>query len=122
MLISPNADPPICKIIDFGQFVYQQKKKRKQTKQRGGQTLKELKLSPKMSDNDYQVRLNRGVEFLKKKYKVKLSLFFKGREVMHQQLGADIMQRYIDEIKPYGDPEGELQKSGRSMIININPK
>ena len=121
VLISETANPPVCKIIDYGQFMYQQKKKEKQSR-KSAQVTKELKMSPKISDHDYRVRLNRGIDFLKKKYKVKLTIFFRGREIVHQSLGETVLNRYIKEISEYGVADKNITRSGRQMIAIINPK
>lgn len=121
VLISETANPPVCKIIDYGQFMYQQKKKEKQSK-KSAQVTKELKMSPKISEHDYMVRLTKGIEFLKKKYKVKLTIFFRGREIVHQSLGESVLNRFIEQISEYGIADKEITRSGRQMIAIINPK
>ena len=121
VLISENAVPPICKLVDYGQFMYQQKKKSKQGK-KSVQVTKELKMSPKISEHDYQVRLNQGFKFLEKKYKIKLTIFFKGREIVHSELGYELANRYINDIKELGNAENQPSMSGRSLIVIISPK
>jgi translation initiation factor IF-3 len=121
VLISENAVPPICKLVDYGQFMYQQKKKSKQGK-KSVQVTKELKMSPKISEHDYQVRVNQGFKFLEKKYKIKLTIFFKGREIVHSELGYELANRYINDIKELGNAENQPSMSGRSLIVIISPK
>jgi translation initiation factor IF-3 len=120
-MISENASPPVCKIIDYGQFMYQQKKKEKQTR-KSAQVTKELKMSPKISDHDYNVRLTRGITFLKKRYKIKLTIFFRGREIVHRSLGETVLNRFVKEISEFGIADKEIMKSGRQMIAIINPR
>ncbi len=123
LLIAPNSVPPVCKIVDYGQFRYEQKKKDKQSKKASkAQIIKELKLTPKISANDYMVRLNSGIKFLQKGYKIKLSVFFKGREMTHPEIGRAVLTRYLEEIKPYGLPETDIVQSNRSLIVILNPK
>ena len=121
VLISENATPPICKLVDYGQFMYQQKKKSKQGK-KTVQVTKELKMSPKISEHDNQVRLNQGLKFLDKKHKIKLSIFFRGREIVHSELGYDLANRYINDIKEVGKSESPPSVNGRSLIVIISPK
>jgi len=101
--------------------MYQQKKKEKQTR-KSAQVIKELKMSPKISDHDYNVRLNRGIEFLKKKYKIKLTIFFRGREIVHRDLGETVLNRFIDDISELGTADREVTRSGRQMVTIITPK
>jgi translation initiation factor IF-3 len=121
VLISENTVPPICKLVDYGQFMYQQKKKTKQGR-KSVQVTKELKMSPKISEHDYQVRLNKGFKFLEKKYKIKLTIFFRGREIVHSELGYELANRYINDIKDIGNAENKPSMSGRFLIVIISPK
>jgi len=123
MLVAENADPPVCKIIDFGQFKYHQRKKEKQAKRVGkGQVVKELKLSPKISDNDFMVRVNRGREFLGKGFKVKASIQFRGREIIHPELGERVMNRFIESIIDLGALDGPVNMAGKTLLAFVNPK
>jgi translation initiation factor IF-3 len=109
-------------LVDFGQFRYEQQKREKQARKSGKtQVLKELKLSPKISEHDYQVRLSSGRKFLQKGYKLKVSVFFKGREMAHPEIGQEILERYIREVEDLGSPEGKFSRAPRSMLIMINP-
>ncbi len=123
VLISESATPPVCKIVDYGQYRYQQQKKDKQAKKGGrGQTIKELKLSSKISDNDFNTRAAHGREFLQKGYKVKASLLFKGREIVHPELGRGVMERFVTEVSEFGAPESPVSQSNRSLLVIIIPK
>ena len=119
-MISDKSDPPVCKILDHGQFLYQQKKKEKANK-KNVQVTKELKMSPKISIHDYNVRLRRATEFLDKKYKVKLTIFFRGREMSHQDLGFDLVKRFIEDIKESGVPDGDPIRQGRNIVLILIP-
>jgi translation initiation factor IF-3 len=121
VLISETSDPPVCKLVNYGQFMYHQKKKEKQSK-KSSQVTKELKMSPKISEHDYQVRVNHGLKFLGKRYKLKLTIFFRGREIMHSELGYDLANRYIDAIKEIGTAESAPARTGRSLTVMISPK
>jgi translation initiation factor IF-3 len=121
VLISENSTPPVCKLIDYGQFLYKQKKKEKQSK-KTSQIIKEIKMSPKISDHDYTVRLNKSKKFLEKKYKIKVNIFFRGREIVHNELGFKLIQRFIGDISELGSAESEPQRNGRSIIVILAPK
>lgn len=121
LLVSETADPPVCKLVNFGQFLYKQKKKDRQSK-RSVQVTKELKVSPKISTHDYQVRLNKAIEFLKKRNKIRFSVFFKGREIVHQDLGQNIIERFILDVQELGVPDSGVIKAGKSLVVVVNPK
>ncbi len=123
MLVSETSDPPVCKIVNFGQFKYQQRKKEKLSQKKSkGQIIKELKLSPKMSENDFNTRVNRGREFLEKGFKVKVSVSFRGREIIHPELGRNIMDKFVEQTKDLGLLEGHVSQAGRSLLAFVNPK
>ena len=123
LLISDQATPPVCKIVDFGQFRYQQQKKEKKAKKNTkAQVIKELKLTPKISDHDYNVRLKNGIRFLKKGYLIKIAVFFKGREMTHPEIGKGLLNRYKEDIKEYGDVSTSLTHGHRTLYFIINPK
>lgn len=123
LMVSPDAKPPVCRIMDFGQFRYEQQKKEKNAKKHvKNHVLKELKLSPKISEHDYQVRLSAGIKFLEKGYKVKVTLFFKGREMAHPELGQDLINRFVTGLSHVGVIENAVQQSHRSLLAVINPK
>lgn len=123
MLVSETSDPPVCKIVNFGQFKYQQQKKEKLSQKKSkGQVIKELKLSPKISENDLNTRVNRGREFLEKGFKLKISVSFRGREIIHPELGRNVVDRFIEQTKDLGALEGSVSQAGRSLLAFVNPK
>ncbi len=123
VMVSDSAKPPVCRLINYGQFRYQQQKKEKLArKSNKGQVVKELKMSPKISDHDFMVKLNRGRDFLAKGFNIKLVLSFKGREMMHPELGEVLIKRFIENISDIGVPEQGMSRTGRAMIVMINPK
>lgn len=123
LMISEQAIPPVCKIVNFGQFRYQQQKKEKLAKKNTkAQVIKELKLTPKISDHDYNVRLKNGIKFLKKGNLIKIAVFFKGRERAHPEIGKALLNRYKDDIKEYGDVTTSLTQGHRTLYFIINPK
>lgn len=122
MLVAENAKPPVCKLVNFGQFKYQQQKKEKQSKRVSkAHVTKELKLSPKISDHDFMVRVSRGREFLSKGHKVKVSVMFRGREIIHPELGNSVVEKFIEKVSDIGVLESRSQ-SGRMMLAFVNPK
>jgi translation initiation factor IF-3 len=123
LLLSDQATPPVCKIVNFGQFRYeQQKKDKKNKKNTKTQVIKELKLTPKISEHDYQVRVRNGSKFLQKGYQLKITVFFKGREMTHPELGKDLLNRYKDDIKEYGEAVNDTFQGHRTLYLMINPK
>ncbi len=121
--ISANAAPPVCKILDFTKFKYEEEKKERQAKKRQHQVhLKEIRVKPNIEEHDYQVKLKKLIIFLQKKDKVKVSLFFRGREIAHQELGRRILDRFIAESVQYASVEKPPILEGRMISMIIAPK
>ncbi len=121
--VSPNAEPPVCRIMDFGKYVFEQNKKaqsarRKQTRVH----VKEIKFRPGTDEGDYQVKLRKLREFLEHGDKAKVTLRFRGREMAHQELGAKLLARVRDDLEELGTVEQMPQMEGRQMIMIIGPK
>lgn len=123
VLVSPGAKPPVCRIADYGKLKYELNKKEKEARkaQRGG-GLKEVKISPKIAQHDYEVRLRKAREFLEKRNKVKVSMFFRGRWMAHVDLGMKVMDRLIEDIADLGKPEGRPRRFGKNFIVIVAPK
>ena len=120
--ISPNANPPVCKIMDIGKYKYDmQKKASKAKKNQRISVLKELKLRPGTEIHDYNFKIKNAKKFLTKGDKVKFTVKFKGREMQHVQLGKDLMERIIVDIKDIGQVEVRPKFEGRQMIMIIQP-
>tara|TARA_B100001778_G_scaffold249267_1_gene209501 strand:- start:635 stop:1180 length:546 start_codon:yes stop_codon:yes gene_type:complete len=120
--ISPNANPPVCKIMDIGKYKYDmQKKANKAKKNQRISVLKELKLRPGTEIHDYNFKIKNAKKFLTKGDKVKFTVRFKGREMQHVQLGKDLMQRIIADTKELGQVEVSPKFEGRQMIMIIQP-
>ena len=120
--ISPNANPPFCKIMDIGKYKYDmQKKASKAKKNQRISVLKELKLRPGTEIHDYNFKIKNAKKFLSKGDKVKFTVKFKGREMQHIQLGKDLMQRIIADTKDIGQVEVQPKFEGRQMIMIIQP-
>jgi len=120
--IAPNAKPPVCKIIDMGKYKYDaQKKANKAKKKQKKIELKEIKLRPVTEVHDYNFKLKNAQKFLSKGDKVKFTIRFKGRELMHPNLGNDLMNRIQEDIKSVGKVEMSPKFEGRQMIMVIQP-
>ena len=120
--ISPNANPPVCKIIDIGKYKYdQQKKAHKAKKKQKVMNLKEIKLRPVTEIHDYNFKIKNAQRFLTKGDKVKFTVQFRGREMQHTDLGYDLMKRITDDIASLGKIEVKPKFEGRQIIMIINP-
>ena len=121
--VSPNAEPPVCRIMDFGKFVFEQNKKAQSAKRKQKQVhVKEIKFRPGTEEGDYQVKLRKLREFLEIGDKAKVTLRFRGREMAHQELGAQLLARVRDDLEDLGTVEQMPQLEGRQMIMIIGPK
>lgn len=120
--VAGQATPPVCRILDFGKFQYAEAKKLKTARKKQVHTkLKELKFHPNINENDFQVKRNHAVDFLKDGCKVKVAMFFRGREMAHADLGMRVLQRLMTEIAPYGAPEAPLRRIGPSITTVLGP-
>ncbi|MDC0343930.1 translation initiation factor IF-3 [Pelagibacteraceae bacterium] len=120
--ISPNANPPVCKIMDMGKYKYDlQKKANIAKKKQKTVSLKEIKLRPGTDVHDYNFKIKNAKKFLTKKDKVKFTVKFKGREMQHVQLGRDLMKRIIEDTKEVGKIETHPKFEGRQMIMIVQP-
>ena len=120
--ISPNANPPVCKIMDMGKYKYDLQKKANQAKKKKKVvSLKEIKLRPGTKINDYNLKIKKAKKFITKGDKVKFTVKFKGREMQHINLGRDLMKRIIDDTKDIGKVETHPKFEGRQMIMIIQP-
>ncbi len=121
--ISPNATPPVCKIMDFGKFKYEQQKKAVEAKKNQKVIeIKEVKFRPNIDSHDYDVKMRNVTRFLEDGDKVKVTLRFRGREMAHQNLGLDVMIQIADDTVDLGKDESMPKMEGRQMIMVIGPK
>ncbi len=118
--ISPNARPPVCRILDFGKYMYEQSKKSKD-KQSTTSKIKEVKFRVRIEQHDYMTKLRRAEEFLYKGNKVKMTLMFRGREMEHQQLGVDVLNRAVEDLVHVGVAEGQPRLNGRFANLVMSP-
>jgi translation initiation factor IF-3 len=121
--VAPSANPPVCRITDYSKFKYDQEKKEREAKKHQKQTrIKEIRLKPNIDSHDYQVKLKQVVTFLKKKDKVKINLFFRGRQMEHMDLGRKVLDRFIADTQNDGQVEKEPMLEGKIMSLVVSPK
>jgi len=121
--ISPNADPPVCKIIDYQKYLYQQKKKQKELKAKATKiVVKEIRFGPNTDDHDYNFKLKHAVRFLEEGAKVRAYVFFKGRSILFKEQGELLLLRFASDLEEYGKVEQMPRLEGKRMIISLSPK
>ncbi len=121
--VSPNAEPPVCRIMDYGKYVFEQNKKAQTAKRKQKQVhVKEVKFRPNTDEGDYQVKLRNLIRFLTNGDKTKVTLRFRGREMAHQDLGAKLLARVRDDLEEIGSVEQMPQMEGRQMVMVLAPK
>ena len=120
--ISPNATPPVCKIMDFGKFKYEQQKREAEARKKQKIIeVKEVKFRPNTDTHDYEVKMRNVFKFLENGDKVKVTLRFRGREMAHQNLGRDLLERVAEDVKELGKIENMPKMEGRQMVMMIGP-
>ncbi len=120
--ISPNANPPVCKIMDYGRFKYEQQKRESEARKKQKTIdIKEVKFRPNTDKHDYEVKMRNVRRFLENGDKVKVTMRFRGREMAHQQLGRDLLERVASDIEELGKVESMPKLEGRQMIMMIAP-
>ena len=121
--ISPQAEPPVCKVMDYGKFKFEEQKKRQAQRKKTKQIqVKEIKFRPGTDIGDYNVKLRNLVKFLSEGDKVKVTLRFRGREMAHQELGRDLLKRVEEDLKELGTVEQFPKMEGRQMVMVLAPK
>jgi translation initiation factor IF-3 len=121
--ISPQVEPPVCKVLDYGKYKYEAQKKASQArKKQKVQEVKEIKMRPQIDTHDYGVKMKAVNRFLDKGDKVKISLRFRGREMAHQELGMELMERVQDDTQEIAKIEARPKMEGRQMIMVLAPK
>ena len=121
--ISPNADPPVCKILDFGKFKYEQQKKKNEAKKKQKVVeIKEVKVRPNIDENDYQVKMRAMKSFIDEGDKVKVTLRFRGREMAHQDIGIRVLERIRSELDVLTKVEQMPRMENRQMIMVLSPR
>ncbi len=121
--ISPNAEPPVCKIVDYQKFLYQQKKKQKEVKANAAKTVvKEIRFGPNTDDHDYNFKLKHAINFLEEGAKVRAYVFFKGRSILFKDQGEKLLARFVADLDEYGKVDQTPRLEGKRMIIILSPK
>lgn len=123
VMISPNANPPVCKIIEYQKFLYEQKKREKERKANSQKiVIKEIRLSPQTDDHDFEFKLNHAIRFLKEGNKVKVDVFFRGRSIVYKEQGEQQLLKFAEALLEYGKPEQMPRLEGKRMLMIIAPK
>lgn len=123
ILINENANPPVCKVMDFGKFIYNQKRVKKVNEANQSKTvMKEVQFSPNIGDHDYEVKKKSVIKFLDRGDKVKATVFFKGRTIMFKDRGEYVLAKLATEIEEYGTPESLPKMNGKNLTFIIKPK
>lgn len=121
--VSPNATPPVCKIMDFGKHLYEKSKKEKESKKKQhAPSIKEIRLRPKTDTHDLETKLKQARKFLEQRNKVKFSVIFRGRELAYKEMGKEILDKSTEILSDVGVPEAPAKMEGRRMIMIMNPK
>ena len=121
--VSPNADPPVCKILDFGKYKYEEQKRRNEARQKQKVIeVKEIKLRPGIDDHDYDVKMRSMLKFIDEGDKVKVTMRFRGRELAHQELGMNVLMRVKDDLDKVAKVEQVPRMEGRQMTMVMSPK
>ncbi|MEY3870181.1 MAG: translation initiation factor IF-3 [Microcoleaceae cyanobacterium] len=123
VLVSDKADPPVCRIMDYGKFKFEQEKKAREAKRKQHTAdVKEVKMRYKIEEHDYQVRLSQADRFLKAGDKVKATIMFRGREIQHSNLAEDLLKRMATDLQEIAEVQQSPKKEGRSMMMLLSPK
>jgi len=121
--VASNAKPPVCKIMDFGKFKYEQSKREKEArKNQKVINVKEIRMNPTIDEHDFQVRLKSALKFLKDGNKVKVSIKFRGRQMIHTKLGEDVLNKMVEHVQEVGVVEKQPAMEGRNMVMVLSPK
>lgn len=121
--IAPNAVPPVCRLVDFGKFKYEQaKKERESKKHQHANQVKEIQLTPRIDPHDLQIKREHATDFLCEDMKVKLNLRFKGREMAHTEIGFQVVNKFLSDIAPWGHPDNPPKLTGRTINVMVSPQ
>ena len=123
VLVSPNAKPPVARVIDYGKYRYeQQKREKEQRKNQKTVNVKEIRLSPTIDDHDFNTKLRQAHSFIEDEDKVKVSIRFRGRAITHTNIGRDVLERFAEGMKDIADIQTTAKMEGRSMFMMLAPK
>lgn len=120
--VSPKANPPVCKIIDYGKYKYEEEKKAKEARKKQSTiTVKEIRMSPNIDQHDLETKAKNAIKFLKSGDRVKVTIRFRGREMAHQNLGNDVLNNFADMVKDFGQVDKRPKMEGRNMSMFLSP-
>lgn len=121
--ISPTANPPVCKVVDYKKFLYEKKKKAKEIKANSAKiVVKEIRLGPNIDDHDFNFKLKHAIRFLEEGAKVKVDVFFKGRSIIYKEQGELVLLKFATDLEEYGKVEQLPRLEGKRMIMTVAPK
>jgi translation initiation factor IF-3 len=121
--VQPNAVPPVCRLMDYGRFRYEESRRERDSRKKAkGATLKEVRLAPKIGAHDLQTKARQAQRFLEEGDKVKVSVLFRGREMLHQEIGRELLDQMIVHLQPFAQVDQDARMEGRSMSIFLSPK
>lgn len=121
--VAPNADPPVCRIMDFGKYKYQQQKKQQEARKKSTTIqVKEIKVRPKTDEHDFQTKVRHVRRFIEGGDRCKVTVFFRGREIVHKDRGLDILQRVVEAVEDIAKVEQEPRFEGRTMFLVLAPQ
>jgi translation initiation factor IF-3 len=120
--IAAGANPPVCRLVDYGKYRYEQSKKEKEAKKhQHANKVKEIQLSPSIDPHDFGVKLSHAIDFLCEEMKVKVTLRFRGREMAHKEFGFQQVQKFIKDVAPYGHPDADPKLIGKGIVLMLSP-
>ncbi len=121
--VAPQAKPPVCRIMDFSKYQYEQKKREKDLRKHQKHTqLKEVRISPRIGEHDYEVKLKHIKEFLEKRHKVRIRMFFRGREITHKEIGNKLIDKLLKDVENIGRVDRDPHMLGKTMVMTLSPK
>jgi translation initiation factor IF-3 len=121
--VAPEANPPVCRIMDFAKFRYEQEKKEREARKHHKQAqLKEIRISPRIDMHDYEIKLNHVKEFLEKKHKVRIRMMFRGREIAHKDIGNRLIAKLLQDVEKVGKVDKEAIMLGKTLVLILGPK
>ena len=121
--VAPNSQPPVCRIMDYGKYKYEISKKTKLAhKHRRVSHVKEIKMRSEISDNDFNFKIKHAIEFIKRRDKVKFTLVFRGREILHKEIGENVLKRIVEALQDIAAVESEIRKEGNNLTMIMIPK
>lgn len=121
--VAPKANPPVCKIMDYGKYLYEQSRKERESRKKQHVIhMKEIRLRPKIEQHDFEFKVKNTRKFIERGDKVKITVFFRGREIVHQEFGAQVLERLIEAVEDIAKIETPMKKEGRNLIVYLAKK